>query len=310
MRLCRRVETKRHITYNMQLDEFKDIKRSAGLVEAQIEDNCIEHGIRGVLHHSDIEKMIALYSEEDKQARVHGKFQHLTGLVFKEFNRRVHVIKPFQITRQDFCVYERLDTHPRNPDATMWVAVDRKGTKFVVDELFINSTGLELATQIKAKASQYRVVDRRIDPSAYIEDQHTNRSLAKDLESMGLAYLPASKNRTHAIQRIHTALDYRLAGDELIKAPELYIFDTCKRTIWEMEHWQYNEWTGKTAEKKDRSEKPQDKDDHMMENLGRALIDQPTFFEMPKPQFDTVIQQPTPTLDPYVQNNPLSVLDY
>jgi len=277
-----------------------ELKRSVGLVQANIEDNCIEHGVRGILHHSDIERMIANYSAEDIQARVYGKFQHLTGLVFKEFNKRVHVIKPFKITFEDYCVYQRLDTHPRNPDACLWLAVDRKGTKIVVDELYTEATTQELAQRIKAKDSQYRMIDRRIDPSAFIEDQHTKKSLAKNLYALGLSYLPASKNRTHAIQVIHDALDYREAGDgTFLKAPELFIFDTCLRTIWEMEHWQYQEWEGKAADKRSRSEKPQDKDDHMMENLGRALIDQPRFFEMEKPKWGNSIEQSTPTLDPY-----------
>lgn len=292
------------------LQELKDVKKSVGLVEASIEDNCIEHGVRGILKHEDIMKMIANYSEEDKQARVYGKFQHLTGLVFKEFSRKVHVIKPFNIDKDNYCVYERLDTHPRNPDACLWVAVDRQGTKYVVDELYVESTLSELSTRIKQKASQYRIIDRKIDPSAYIEDQHTNKSLAKDLYTLGLNYLPASKSRSHAIQSIHNALDYREMGGTVTKPPELFIFDTCLRTIWELEHWQYHEYKGKTAEYKARSEKPMDKDDHIMECLGRALIDQPRYYEPERAVNNSVIQQTHPTLDPYPNSsdfyNPLS----
>jgi hypothetical protein len=61
-------------------------------------------------------KMIGEYSEDEKQARIYGKFQHLIGLRFKNFSRNIHVIKPFNINYKDFTVYEALDTHPRNPD--------------------------------------------------------------------------------------------------------------------------------------------------------------------------------------------------
>lgn len=67
---------------------------------------------------------------------VYGKFQHLTGMVFKQFNTRVHVIKPFHINRRDFVVVEAIDPHPRNPDAVVWIATDAKGRRFVVDELY------------------------------------------------------------------------------------------------------------------------------------------------------------------------------
>src|ERR1035437_6281717 len=83
-------------------EEVNPYQRKVGVVEADIESNCIEHGVRGILEHRHIEAMVSEYTEEDKQARVYGKFQHLTGLVFKTFNRRVHVIKPFLVKPQDF----------------------------------------------------------------------------------------------------------------------------------------------------------------------------------------------------------------
>ena len=96
--------------------------------------------------------MISEYSEDEKQARIYGKFQHLVGLIFKNWNRQVHVIPPFDIDMRNFAVYEFLDPHPRNPDAVMWVAVDSNGTKYVIDEMFVKVTSEEdLAMKIKVK---------------------------------------------------------------------------------------------------------------------------------------------------------------
>ena len=114
--------------------------RKVAYIEADIESACREHGIRGHLRHEDIENIIAEYSEDEKQARIYGKFQHLVGMVFKQWNRKVHVIPAFNIDLQNYTVYEFLDPHPRNPDAVMWVAVDKNGTKYVIDELFIKKT--------------------------------------------------------------------------------------------------------------------------------------------------------------------------
>lgn len=275
-------------------------KRSIGLIEATIEDNCKDHGVRGILDHNDILRMVLEYNDEDKQARVFGRFQHLTGLVYKMFSRKIHVIKPFAIDYKNYCVIERLDVHGRNPDAVSWVAIDRDGKKYIVDEMFENVHGeAELATRIKAKASQFRIIDRRADPSAFNKDQHdsSQRSLADKLELLGLRYLPASKQRAIAIRRTMDALNYIEQNGILIKEPELYVFDTCVRHIWEFEHWQYNEYTGKAAEKHNRSEKPEDKDDHMMENIGRALIDEIAF--IPYRQYNDEVISETPTLDPY-----------
>lgn len=278
-------------------------RRKIGVIEAGIEDNCKEHGVRGILEHNDIMNMIAEYDEEDKQARIYGKFQHLTGLVFKKFSRKIHVIKPFFLNPKDWCTIELLDCHPRIPDALMWVAFDRQGRKIIADCLFKKYESLEQeAFEIKQHASQFRVIQRRADPSLWNEDQHQNpnmNSTAKRMAALGLDYIPASKARTSGIKLIQDALDYELLGDsnQYVKPPMLYVFETAERAIFEFEHWQYNEWTGKTAEKRNQSEKPMDKDDHMMENLGRAFLDPIEFEEIPT--FNSNQGHVEPNLDPF-----------
>lgn len=59
----------------------------------------------------------------------------------------------------------------------------------------------------------------------------------------------------------------------------LYVFSTCTRHIYEFTHWQWEDWRGSTREYKDPREKPMDKDDHMMENVGRVIIEDLPFQE-------------------------------
>jgi len=266
--------------------DSKDL-RQRDYIEADVEANCIGHGIRGRLKHSDIEKMIAEYSEDDKQARIYGKFHHLVGIIFKRFDRKVHVIKPFKITKEDYVVVEALDPHPRNPDAVMWVAIDRKGNKYVIDELYDTFTTSQLSTEIKNKADRYRVVKRIADPAAFVEDKHqinpTESTLAGELyNKYDLDYEKATKVRARSDRRIKDALDYELKGKEMLIAPELYFFSTCTRSIWEMEHYQWDEWRGVAADRKSPMEKPMDKDDHEIENLGRILVQEIGFTPMRK----------------------------
>ena len=265
-------------------------------VEATIEDACKIHGIRGHLEHENILKIVSQYDEDEKQARIYGKFQHLTGLVFKAFEPTIHVIKPFDISMRNFTVYQFLDPHPRTPDAVAWYAVDRFGRKFVIDELFANVDGIgELAKRIKSKDSQYRMEGRWCDASAFIEDQHNETSLARKLGVHGLHYEKASKARASADRRIKDALNFTLIGDKLLKAPEIFIFDNCKRHIWEMQHYRWDEWTGKNAEKHTQKQKPMDKDDHMIENLGRFLFSEVGFV----PSITKYQEEAPLNLDPY-----------
>ena len=139
--------------------------KKRGIVYADVEANCKQHGVRGFLEHSDIEQMVAEYTEDEREARASGKFMHLAGLVYKEFDENVHLIEPFELN-DNYTLYCALDPHPRTPHAVMWLAVDNQGTKFIVDELFVEGSPEELAGKIKAKESQFqiKVKKRIIDP--------------------------------------------------------------------------------------------------------------------------------------------------
>lgn len=181
------------------------------------------------------------------------------------------------------------------------VAVDSKGTKFVVDEMYIHPDDTpDLAAKIKNKASQFRVEGRWADPWIFNKDQHqdaNDKNLAEQLEAEGLTYLRAPKQRAAADKRIETALNYHEINGHMQRPPEVYIFANCTRTIWEMEHYRWDEWTGKTADKRNRKEKPVDKDDHMIECLGRALISEHQF--TPYKQNNSYGVVTNDELDPY-----------
>jgi len=267
-------------------------------VTAEVEDACITHGVRGFLNHDDIVKMVSQYKPEDMQARVFGKFQHLTGLIFKKFNSDIHIIKPFELSRDDFVVYQSWDTHPRENEAIIWVAVDKKGTKYVVDELWSDAPTDELVARIKSIDAKYRIVSRVLDPLGFIEDKRTNLSFAKLLSvTYGLTYQPASKRRMDGVNMIQDALNYQLKGNDMIKAPGIYYFNSCPRTIWETQHWQWQEYAGKSQERHDKSGKPQDKDDHFMEALGRVFLDNPEFRERPRTIIERAIDQSGDVVD-------------
>jgi phage terminase large subunit-like protein len=251
-------------------------------MEAEVEDACKIHGVRGFLDHGKIEKMVAQYKDEDMVARVFGKFQHLVGLIFKEFERGVHVLEPFELNQEDYCVYVSWDTHPREPEMIVWVAVDRKGRCIVVDELYSDAPTEELVARIKQIDSKYRVVRRLMDPAGFIEDKRTGDSFAGLLSrEYGLNFEPASKRRTDAIRMMKDAFHYEIAGGDMIIKPMLLTFSTAERFIWEVLHWQWQEYTGKTAEKRSKNPRPEDKNDHAIEAVGRVLLERPVFIEKP-----------------------------
>lgn len=278
-------------------------KRSIAVIEADVEAACKQHGIRGHLEHDVIEKMIAEYDEEDIQARVFGKFQHLTGLVYKMFDPKVHIIKPFTLDKKDFVVWQSWDTHPRNPDAILWVAIDRQGIHYVVDELYIDSPLNEVVAEIKTKDEKFRIGRRLLEPAGFNIDKRTGYCMAADLSTTyGLVYEPGSKRRLDGVTIVKDKLSYREEHGRMIKPPGLYVFENCTRTIYEFTHWQWDDWRGKAAERKTPRETPQDKDDHAMECLNRVELDNPVFSEYIDPvEMYNYDNNSYDDLDPYAQ---------
>jgi phage terminase large subunit-like protein len=289
-------------------DEFIELspdklkKQKKFIVHAEIEDACIEHGENGFIEHEQIETMISQYDDDDMQARAFGKHAHLSGLIFKKFNTSIHVIKPFALPADEWLVVHALDPHPRVKDAGLWVAFGLDNRKIICDELSFDAGDgdtQELAIRIKGINKSYRMSQRLlIDPSAFIVDKHSGESLAGNLQLEGLMYEEGSKARTQAIRLIRDELNYIFQNGIFIKQPGIYIFDTCVQTIWELGHWQWEDWQGKTAAYKTLKEKPLDKNDHFIEDLGRILLSG-IKYEPPPIIYRDNRQYKAPELDPY-----------
>lgn len=257
----------------------------ADFIEAAMEDNCKVHGVRGFFEHKHIQRIANALPEDEKQARVFGKFGHMIGKIHKSFSRKIHVIKPFPINEKDFTTYKALDPHPRVPDHVLYLSVDRKGTKYITAELVAedlagNDPVKDLHSRMIALETKhgFRIEDRLIDPSAYVDDQHRKeKSVGSQLFELGENYIKGSKDLHAGIKRTDSAFSYQLVKGRMIRPPELYIFDTCRTTIKQVDEYVWQEWKGATADGKKKNPSPRDKDDHMPENLHRLLIHEPKF---------------------------------
>jgi phage terminase large subunit-like protein len=91
-------------------------------------------GTRGHRSRQEIERDISYITDPDEiDAKVYGKFQHLSGSIFKIFNESVHVIHPFKID-STFNIYHICDPHLVKPPFCIWIAVDPIGRWYVVAE--------------------------------------------------------------------------------------------------------------------------------------------------------------------------------
>lgn len=243
-----------------------------------ITGNCKIHGVRGFFEHKHIKRMSDAYPEEERDARVFGKFGHLIGRVHKEFSRKIHVIEPFTMKESEWTTYVALDPHPRVPDHVMYMSVNKKGVKVISAELLSQGLVKELHQRMLALEDKhnFRIEDRIIDPSAYNDDQHREKpSVGSQLFDLGQTWIKGSKDLHAGIKRTNQALHYELKNGVFIQEPEVYIFNTCPITIKQLEEYVWQEYQGKTADGKKKNPNPVDKNDHMPENLHRLLLHEP-----------------------------------
>lgn len=271
------------LTYSAWIKDWMDEHVKGGdadYVEAEVEDNCKVHGVRGILEHSNIKRMSESFPEDEREARIFGKFGHLIGRVHKLFRRKVHVIRPFPVDERKFTTHKALDPHPRTPDHVLYLSVDSKGTKYVTGEIISEGGTRELFARMKAfeTAMHYRMSDRIIDPSAFNDDQHTDeKSVGSMLFDLGENYIKGSKDLMAGIKRTNDALNYQMNEGKMIVPPELYIFDTCPVTIKQLEEYVWAEFRGTAKDEKKPNPRPKDRNDHMPENLHRLLLHEPSF---------------------------------
>lgn len=262
------------------IDANMNVEGMCDYIEAEMEDNCRIHGVRGFFEHKSIQRIADSMPEDEKEARVFGKFGHLLGRVHKRFNRKVHVIKSFPLNERDWTTYKALDPHPRVADHVLYLSVNRKGTKIVSAELLsegLVKTLYQRMIELEIKMN-FRIEGRIIDPSAFVDDQHKKeKSVGSQLFDLGETYIKGSKNLMAGIKRLETAFDFEMKGTKFIREPEVFIFDSCVVTIKQLEEYVWQEFTGRSADDKQRSGRPKDKNDHMPENLHRLVLAEPKF---------------------------------
>ncbi len=193
---------------------------------------------------------------DEESARIYGKYFQRSGLIYKAFNRELHVIDSFPIPRE-WPILVAVDPHPRKPSAACWAALSPEGAMYVVDELCEETEQLlsEFAARVLEKCGNRRIMRRLIDPSALQKSQQTGRSTKDELARNGLSTTLANND-------VHFGWDavrLRLAGPHGCK---LFFFRNCPKTIWQVEHLVYEEYRMRKDDR-DPKETQRKKDDDL-----------------------------------------------
>ncbi|MDE2103768.1 MAG: hypothetical protein KGL39_41405 [Patescibacteria group bacterium] len=214
---------------------------------------------------------ISLYeaslTPDEKECRLYGKPLHKAGLVYKSFQQDKHVLTSLPIGWRSFIeppiewsYYLYIDPHPHTPHMVLFLVVDPFGRKYYYYDIFSKCLISQLCAQIKTILGARRVVRVRCDPIAFIEDPVDGQTMASEFFKHGIAVEKASKDLSRGILRVNEAL----ASDF-----HPYFTPECRRALWEIKRYHWDEETGK----------PIDADDHAMECLYRSILDEPCFVD-------------------------------
>jgi hypothetical protein len=217
----------------------------------------------GLKSKKSIETLKNKLRPEEIQARIYGKPSYLSGIIFGRFNRQIHLVERFKVP-VDWPVDIAIDFHPKVEQAVLFQATDSWNMKWLVEEIWDHGNyediGYEILRRIKLRG--YRVNRIIIDPAT--KGQGENVAIEKSVFEkfsdfffrFGYDLETGSKRRTDGI----ILCNERLYG--LNRQAGVKVFSDLVRYIWEIEGWMYDP----------KTQKPVDKDDHMMENWGRLEL--------------------------------------
>jgi hypothetical protein len=199
-------------------------------------------------------------NEEEYSARILGKPSYLSGLVAKNFDRKVHLKRRFVIPL-DWIVDIAIDIHPRKEQMILFIATSPKGDRYICNEVWEHGDGKWVGETIVRiiDRNKYRVGQVICDPLAKGDSNNDNTTFDKIdmiLSNHGMYLKVACKDKQSGI----IELNNHLLGPN--NEPSLFIFDDLIRTVKEIEGWMYDADT----------QKPAKVNDDAMECLYRLLL--------------------------------------
>jgi hypothetical protein len=225
------------------------------------------------LNQEAIDDFLSALTEDERACRISGMPMYMSGVIYKQFQYQRHVLQEvpkgwedFHLPPYDYTVHYAIDPHPRTPHAVLFIAVSPEGRAYIFDELFITGDAKELASAVKPILHGRHVCTRIMDPAAFVEDQRNKSVFADDLAAEGLAGLEkAPKDLQRGITAVQTAL----------KDPDfIYVSPRCRTFLWEIGRYAWDDKNGVPTNK------PVDKDDHMMECFYRLVLRGLTYYPL------------------------------
>ena len=218
------------------------------------------------LSKKEIAMLTASLDAATLESRRYGRFAAREGLVYPEFDERVHVIEPFPVPAA-WQAGIAIDPGLKNPLSAHFYAVDWDGNVYVVAEHYAAGRDidyharaiLDLCDRLGWRRDARGRVEALIDSAASQRTLAAEKSVAELFAERGiLADMRVEKDLFSGIERVKSYLN-RENG-----LPDLYLFSGCVNMIREFKSYFWGS-----------GDAPVKRDDHAMDELRYFLMSRP-----------------------------------
>ncbi|SRR6266498_506676 len=260
----------------------------------------------------EINEFLKDIPEEDRDARLHGKFVRRGGVIYKQFKRQIHVIDPLDKIPDNWEVYNSMDHGFNNPTAWLWHAVDPDGNVITFAEHY------EREMIIEDHAKQVKMINGSIgheiqlsicDPACSQRNAQTGTSVMAEYSLHGVYMTPGNNDVISGINKINAYLSYNTK----LKPPRLprwHITSNCVNLLAELPKYRWKTWSNKKSERENNPyDVPHKKDDHACDAARYFFTIMPDLTpvkqeELWKPPEVTVLDPRQPVYDKKLQTTP------
>ena len=224
----------------------------------------------------DLDRLKGELTEDTFAQEYLADFRKFTGLVYKEFDRQVHVIEPFDVP-DSWTLYRGMDFGSTNPTACLWIAVDGDENWYIVSEHYATGETIDFhAGVVNSNRYSGRVTATYGDPSG--------AQWISEFAQRGVYITPANKEVgqafntwvTFGIDKVaqklkpipgHRVGSVTLSNTQSLALPSLFVFSTCTNTIREFETYRWKEKAVTQAQDLNQPDQVEKANDHAMDAL-------------------------------------------
>lgn len=216
------------------------------------------------LDRGEIDDFLGGLDEEERNARGHGKFVQMGGLVYKAFKPEIHVvdaIDPETLLGRNYRHYMSLDHGFNNPTSVHWHAVDPDNQVLTFDEHYEAGRIVSYHAAVihdRNKAHRRNPDVNICDPALQQKQGVTGTSIHTEYAVRGIGFALGNNDVITGVAKVNQYLALREDG-----TPSWHITRNCVNLIREISRLRWKTWASKKqASQNNPHDQIHKKDDH------------------------------------------------